>query len=213
MNVKMMQQKGADPLYGVIIYLITIVGIYASSLKGYTLAQQKNRQLKWYGQLFIVGLYLVSLMGTIFLFSIAHNLIFEDFGRKDGLFLMVLCILYSFILLVLEGFYLENPFRENLPRWKSYLAEYGSMMYSSIGISICWDTFIIGGSITFQPGFSSVLQLVLLMLLIAFPFQRLFWYEALTDAESNPDKLKVLGGIILVLISGILPLYFVDRGY
>lgn len=209
-----MTVDGSDPLYGWIIFLVTIVGIIASALKAYDLAFHARVKLKVLQKIFLVFLYLVSMFGAVIMVTIASRMIQPwDVMRNGGfVFLILLIIVAMFVLLVLESHFLDDRPKKPLSKPSLQFANIGSMMYSGFGISICWNAIVIGGQIYFPYNLLGFVQLVLTMLIMVFPFQRLFWYEMFSHADSKLDHFKVVGAIALTLLSGILPYYFIDRG-
>jgi hypothetical protein len=207
-----LDQPGSDPLYGAILILVVLFGIVANVMKAYDLAHYSRNRLKWFEQLFLVFLYLTSMFGGIFMLFAGAYMITSFSAKNDSglIFLMVMVMIAMFILLVLEGFYLENRPKKPLQKSKLMLANLGSMLYTSFGISICWNAFVIGGNIHIDNDIWGFLHLCVVMLLIVFPFQRLFWYQVLSDAETKVDHVKVLAGIVLVLLSGTIPYYWVN---
>lgn len=203
---------GSDPLHGIILIVIVVFGMIANVMKAYDLAHYSRNRLKWFEQLFLVFLYLTSMFGGLFmLFAGAYMM--KNFNSKNDfgmIFLMLIVMVAMFILLVLEGFFLENRPKQPLQKSNLMFANLGSMLYTSFGISICWNAFIIGGNIRISQDIWGFLHLCLIMLLLVFPFQRLFWYQVLSDAETKIDHVKVLAGIILVILSGTLPYCWVN---
>jgi hypothetical protein len=207
---KEIDDHGSDPLYGFLIYIVILLGIVTSTMKGYDVSYHSTKRLMWFEQIFIFILYTLSLLVMFILLNVSINFMFsadDQYKDKDHIFLIVIAAVAGFILLVLEGFFLEHRPAKPLSKEKVWFANVGSSIYSSFGIGICWNTIVVGGGIHFQPGAFSLLQQILLMLLLVFPFQRLFWFEVFNDAESKLDYVKVIGSIMLVMASGIIPLY------
>jgi hypothetical protein len=207
---KQLSVSGSDPLYGFMLYAVVILGIVTSTMKGYDVSYNSTKSLKWFEQIFIFILYVMSLFVLLILLGASVNLMFTvdyQYKTKVHIFLIVIACVVGFILLVLEGFFLEHRPNKPLSKQQLWLANLGSSLYSSFGIGICWNTMVIGGGIHFQPGALSFVQQILLMLVMVFPFQRLFWFEVFNDAESKLDYVKVFGSFLLVMASGILPLY------
>lgn len=207
-----LDQPGSDPLYGAILIVIVVFGMIANVMKAYDLAHYSRNRLKWFEQLFLVFLYLTSLFGGVFMLFAGAYMITSFNAKNDAgmIFLMVLVMLGMFILLVLEGFYLGDRPKSPLRKSNLMLADLGSMLYTSFGISICWNAFVIGGSIQIGRDVWGFLQLCMIMLLFVFPFQRLFWYQVFSDAETKVDHLKVFASMVLVLLSGTIPYYWVN---
>ncbi len=202
--------KGSNPVYGYFIYFVVITGIIANAYKAHDLAHHSINKLNWTERIFLILLYLLSMIGMLILLGIGLDLIHEMDGRHDRsyMILMILIMVAGFILLVLESFFLEHPPKKPLSGIKLLFANIGSMLYSSLGISICWNSLVIGGGIQLSDGFIGVVQTLFLMLPLVFSFQRLFWYEVMSNTNSRPDHWKTASAILLVILSGTAPLWF-----
>lgn len=107
-----------------------------------------------------------------------------------------------------ECFFFQYRPRKPLSKIKLQFANIGSALFSGVGISVLWNALIIGRNRYMQGTAIELLGYILILFALVFPFQRIFWYEVLSDAESKLDHLKTAGAILLVMVAGIVPLYF-----
>ena len=207
---RIVSADGADPTYGIFIFLITIVGMIANTYKAYDLAYHSRNKLKWFEQIFLVVIYIAGFGATVGLIFTSFKLMgpYEFQMDKGSIFIQLISVLAAFILLVLESFFFQYRPKKPLSKIKLQFANVGSAVFSGVGISVLWNALIIGRNRYMQGTAIEFLGYVLILFALVFPFQRLFWYEVLSDAESKLDHLKTAGSIILVMASGIVPLYF-----
>jgi len=207
---RIVSTDGSDPQYGIFIFVITIVGMIANTFKAYDLAYHSRNKLKWFEQIFLVVIYIAGFGTTVGLIFTSFQMMGpREFQMSKGnIMIQLTAVLAAFILLVLESFYFQYRPKKPLTKIKLQFANIGSALYSGVGISVLWNALILGNNRYMQGTVIELLGYVLILFALVFPFQRLFWYEVLSDAESKLDHLKTVGAIILVMASGIVPLYF-----
>ena len=207
---RIISADGSDPAYGIFIFVITIVGMIANTYKAYDVAYRSRNKLKWFEQIFLVVIYIAGFGATVGLIFTSFKLMGPyQFQMSGGsVFIQLTATLAAFILLVLESFFFQYRPKKLLSKIKLQFANVGSALYSGVGISVLWNALIIGRNRYMQGTAIELLGYVLILFALVFPFQRIFWYEVLSDAESKLDHLKTAGAILLVMAAGIVPLYF-----
>lgn len=202
---------GSDAWFGVFIYLATVMGIVANAYKAYDLAYQTKNAFKWFEQLFLFIIYVFGFAGGMVMIFVGFQYMGDyEFQMEGGVLILQLFTgIAAFVLLVLESYFFQYRPKKPLSKFKRQFANFGSTTFSGIGISVLWNAFILGSDRYMHSTVIEFLGYSLLMIALVFPFQRLFWYEVLGSAESKIDHLKTFGAILLVILSGVVPLYFV----
>lgn len=199
-------ERGSAPVYAGFLLLVLVVGMIAMGLKSYDLACHSRNKIRWHGRLFLAVTYIGAFIANMFILVKADS--YGTTGPKTIAALVMLPILvFGFIGLVLESHLIQHRPKKPLPKQWVRLADRGNMLYSSVGINLCWNHLVIGSHIHYTNLFVSILVHTLLMVVFVFSFQRLFWYEIMSDSETKTDNLKTFLAILLVFISGILPIY------
>lgn len=200
-------ERGSAPLYSYGLMLIVLVGMISMILKSYSLAYYSRNKIQWHGRLFLVLTYVGAFISNMAILIKAEAL-GDYFPKSTGpMILVVLIMVFGFIGLILESHFIQHRPKKPLPKRWVRLADTGSMIYSSVGINLCWNHLVIGANIHYTNLLFSVLMHVLLMVVFVFSFQRLFWYEIMSDSETKTDNRKTFLAILLVFLSGILPIY------
>jgi hypothetical protein len=214
LTVPYYREYGNDLLtskYGVLycfsVIVISVLGSVGTSIMSYSIIQKSNRKIKWHGRVFIGMLYLGAFISNLTLTGVIFNhLMF----RLDNGFVSRIWILYliiTFPLLILEIHFLQYPPKIALPRILVKPAEFISKFYIGIGINICWVHLVVANPIHQTNIFASIVTHAILMIIFAFSFERLFWYEVISDSDSKKSYVRTFLAILAVLISGILPIY------
>lgn len=199
-----LKHPGSAPVYGFFIIVAAVIGMVSMGAKSYDLAFHSRNNIRWSGRLFLILTYIGAFLSNIYLIDEGVHL--GDF--LDGYFLLLFVILIGgFVLLVLETHFLQHRPKKTLPKQVIKLADFGSMIYSSVGINLCWNHLIVGSNVNHSNWLNSLPFYVLAMIIFVFSFQRLFWYEIISDSETKKDNLKTALAILLVFVSGILPIY------
>ena len=201
-------EHSTSGFYSLILILAVLVGMVSMNIKSYDLAYHSKNKIQWHGRLFLIIMYLSGWISNMFVAGAAmpkgaiyHHTLMDT--------LIILVFIIGFIAIILESHFLSSRPKKPLPKYLVNLAEKGSMIYSSVGIGLCWNHLVIGANIHFTNIVLSIFTHIILMIIFVFSFQRLFWYEIISNSETKKDNLKTFLAIVLVFLSGILPIYLV----
>jgi|GEM_PF-4130360 len=200
------REHGLSPLYSVLIIFAVLVGMVSMNVKSYDLAYHSKNKIQWHGRLFLFLMYLGGWISNMLVAGSAIPTEKNEISSFLGT-LVILLFVIGFAAIVLESHFLSERPKKPLPVAWVKLAEKGSIIYSSVGIGLCWNHLVIGANIHIPNIFLSLVVHAVLMFFFVFSFQRLFWYEIISNSETKKDNLKTFLAILLVFLSGILPIY------
>ncbi len=194
-------------LYSSLILLVFVLGSVSTILTGYESVRVSKRKLHWHGRLFLIILYLGAFASNIALAVMFSALIAKDLEKYVMILILTVFSIILFIVLVLEIHFLQYPPKKPLPVLLARPAKFLSRYYVSIGINLCWVHLVVSNPIHQTNIFASIAIHTMLMIIFAFSFERLFWYEVISDSDSKKSYIRTFLAILAVLISGILPIY------
>ncbi len=207
--------EGKDTVYGIIILLAFISGIYFSIVRSKYMGQQLTGRMSGFEKFFIGLLYLFAMGGNMMMLFVALTSIYgahetiPTYADIIGISLMLLCMGG----LGAEVAYWSKSQGKPVSEKRNKLANWLIMFYVGTGSAVVWDVMIIGSNMSIRTSTSGfwadMVALFFLALMVLFPFQRLFWYEMVVQSRGWKDNLKVALAFTTVLAAAIVPLFFV----
>ncbi len=179
----------------------------ATTIRASNIAYESKNHIKWYGRLFLFTLYICSFVANMLLINSAIRMIGFDSRTGGARGYAIIILIVGFISLIAESYFLQNRPKQILYPHHQKKINWISGIYSSLGVSLCWNHLVVAGGIHFTNTVFSILMHIVLMFVLVFPFQRLFWYELVSNSESRKDNLKTFGAIVLVFACGIIPIF------
>lgn len=206
-QVEASRERGTNVWYGYLLLAIVFLGMIAMIAKSYNLSASSKNKLHWHGRLFLILIYIGGFGSNVILIMAAEHHGNFFFERPFGMVSVVLVLIFGFIFLLLESHFLqERPVRK-LPKKFDVPIDLVGSMYTSVGINLCWNHFVVGIHVDTNNLLVSIPTYLILMFFFVFSFERLFWYEIMSDSETKRDNLKTIVAILLVMAAGIVPMY------
>jgi hypothetical protein len=206
--------QSQDIFYGVLLYLVLIPGVYFSYIKAKDLSHKRPHRLNVFEGIFISALFLLGVLGnsliayfgTAYLFGSVEAA--PQWFYNGNIVFNLLAIGYYFA----EGYVLISGVRKPPAAWKVKVSNYILPIYTGLAISVVWNVFMLGGNLRLDASHSNILSETIaacvLVLMIVLPFQRLFWFEIFSESQGWKANLKIVGSLLFVMLSAILPLFF-----
>ncbi len=211
---EVMHQRNVGLGIGILAFFI--LGFFIRGKMAYISAYNAKGNISKFERFFIAILLLFALTATTNFIFISNNNIFGEIEAYQGyrMYLGVTLGVVSLFLLLFEGLVLldKEEFKIKAPRHeKVYTRLY--QYYIGIGVSISWNIMMVGNSkgLSFDmPDFwTELFANVALVVMLVLPFQRFFWYEIFSGSKTFKDNLIVLGSLLVVIASAVVPLFFV----
>lgn len=200
---------------GVGLLVIFVIGFFIRYKMATISAYNAKNNISKVERIFLAALFLFALTGTINFTFMANNNIFGEIEEYQGykMYLGITLVVVSFFLIMFEGvlIFAKDEFKLKKPKHqKVYTRLY--QYYIGIGVSISWNMMMIGNSKQMtldMPNFwSELIATIFLVIMLVFPFQRFFWYEVFSASKTIKDNLIVIGSLIMVIASAVVPLFY-----
>lgn len=205
---------GTDLMQGIFLLSFFTLGFFLRIKKSREIARtMPKNNLNTLENGFLTLLFVFGVFPAIlFVFGGVSN-IFGGINESGITGMIISCSLFSCTVFVLfyENYMVSgaaNPKPAKQTKWLDPTYN----IYVGITITLAYDNWVIGPNSKLAWGMESFwfefIASILLVIMFMMSVQRLFWHEVFINSLGWEDNLKVIASCILVLVSAIIPLFF-----